>query len=539
MKIFGKIIDIINREIYRGYIEIEKERIKDIRRKENKEERYILPGLIDSHIHIESSMMVPSAFAEIAVRHGTVAVVSDPHEIANVMGMQGIEFMIRNGNSVPLKFYFGAPSCVPATPFENNGAKLGVEEIRRLLERNDIKYLSEMMNYPGVINNVEEVVKKLEIAKQLGKPVDGHAPGLRGKELKKYIEAGISTDHECVDINEAREKLKMGMKVQIREGSAARSIDRFHYLINENPENLMLCSDDLHPEMLYRGHINILVKKLIKLGYDIFDILRIVSLNPVKHYNLETGVLRRGDRADFIIIDSPGNFNIKESWIDGVKVYDGTRVLFDLPEVKPVNKFNSSYIVTDQLMVKRGGDKIKVIEAADEELITGSYIWDIKDKREKVIAYPVEDILKIVVKDRYGDSPPATAFVKGFGIKHGAFASSVSHDSHNIIAVGADDKSICNAVNSIIDTKGGLAVCNENKCSSLPLSVAGIMSDVPCGTIASQYEELSEIVKDMGCKLKSPFMTLSFMALLVIPELKISDMGLFDGNKFELTELFV
>jgi len=539
MKIYGNIIDVFNRRIFSGYILIEGNRIGDIVEEENYAERYIVPGLIDSHIHIESSMLVPFRFAEVAVRHGTVAVVSDPHEIANVMGIEGVEFMIEDGRRTPLKFYFGAPSCVPATGFERNGGKIGTGEIIDLLERKEIKYLSEMMNFPGVINNDVEVLEKIKAAKKAGKPVDGHAPGLVGDDLDKYIKAGISTDHECISLEEAREKIKKGMKIQIREGSAARNFEKLHCLISESPGSLMLCSDDLHPEMLEKGHINLLVKRLLALGYDIFDILNIAVVNPVRHYNLDIGMVRKGDQADFIIVDNPDDFNILETWIDGERVYDGKNVSFAAVTAKPLNNFHSGLLKPCDIRVEKRQGRIRVIDVNDGDLVTGCYKWSPARGGEYLNSATDEDVLKIIVKDRYNDSPPAVAFVRGFGLRRGAFASSVAHDSHNIIAVGADDESICRAVNRIVEMKGGLACCNGEKCGELQLEVAGIMSDVPCGTIAAKYTQLSNIVSDMGCELKSPFMTLSFMALLVIPELKISDKGLFDGKKFEFVNLYI
>lgn len=539
MKIYGNIIDIFKKEIYKGYIEIEGENIIDIVKEENSEEEYIVAGLIDSHIHIESSMLIPSRFAEQAVKHGTVAVVSDPHEIANVMGVRGVEFMIENGRDVPMKFYFGAPSCVPATEFENSGAKIGIEELKVLLEKEEIKYFSEMMNFPGVVNGDKVVMEKIKIAKQKNKPVDGHAPGLRGEKLDKYIKAGISTDHESLSLEEAREKLEKGMKIQIREGSAARSLDNMHYLIAESSENLMLCSDDLHPEMLEKGHINLLVKSLLALGYDIFDILKVVIINPVEHYNLDVGMLRKGDKADFIVINNPVEFKILETWIEGKRVYDGKKLNFESPPLKKVNNFKSGIIKHGDIEVRSKKGRVRVIEAYDGELVTGTYEWPVSTEGEMLVGNVEEDILKIVVKDRYNDSEPAVAFVKGFGLKRGAFASSVAHDSHNIIAVGADDTSICNAVNRIVEMQGGLVVCNGDKCSEIPLEIGGIMSDVPCGTMSKKYKKMTDIVQDMGCKLKSPFMTLSFMALLVIPELKLSDKGLFDVNRFEFVGLYM
>ena len=539
MKIYGKIIDVYKRNIFSGFVEVKGATICNIVTEENSEERYILPGLIDSHIHIESSMMVPTRFAEAAVRHGTVAVISDPHEIANVMGIEGVEYMIENSRKVPLKFYFGAPSCVPATSFENSGGVIGTKEIRALLERREIRFLSEMMNFPGVINNDAEVMAKITIAKEVGKPVDGHAPGLRGETLDKYIMAGISTDHECISMEEAREKISKGMKIQIREGSAARGLEKFHQLIAETPGMLMLCSDDLHPEMLLKGHINCLVKRLLEKGYDIFDILTIATINPVKHYNLDTGMLRKGDRADFIIIDNPADFNIMETWIDGVRIYDGKNISFKPGAARALNNFHSGQIIPADIQVEKKSGKIRVIDAVDGDLLTGIYEWSAGLGGEYVQSDTEEDVLKIVVKDRYNDLPPAVAFARGFGLKEGAFASSVAHDCHNIIAVGVDDESICRAINKIVEIKGGLAACRDGECEQLQLEVAGIMSDVPCGTMAAKYQQLSDMVSYMGCELQSPFMTLSFMALLVIPELKISDKGLFDGNKFEFVDLYI
>jgi len=539
MKICGNIIDIYERKIYKGCIEIDKDIISDLYGEDNEEERYIVAGLIDSHIHIESSMLVPSRFAEAAVKHGTVAVVSDPHEIANVMGKEGVEFMINNGKEVPLKFYFGAPSCVPATSFEESGGTIGIKEIRELMLREEVKYLSEMMNFPGVINHQKEVMEKLEIAKEVNKPVDGHAPGLIGEKLKRYIEAGISTDHESISLDEAREKIERGMKIQIREGSAARSLHKMHYLLAEKPDRLMICSDDLHPEMLEKGHINLLVKRLLGYGYDIFDILKIVITNPVEHYGLDTGMLRKGDKADFIIIDNPDEFNVLETWINGKKVYDGKNILFESPVVSPLNNFNSTPVKPGDINLSQKAGKVRVIDAVDGELVTGVYEWEIKERKGSLRPDTDKDILKIVVKDRYKDSKPSVAFVKGFGLKKGAFASSIAHDSHNIIAVGADDRSICRAINRVIEMTGGLVVCDQDKCSDIPLEIGGIMADVPCGTMAERYDKLTNIVQHMGCQLKSPFMTLSFMALLVIPELKLGDRGLFDVNKFEFVDLYI
>jgi adenine deaminase len=483
-------------------------------------------------------MVTPGSFALAAVSRGTVAVVSDPHEIANVLGAEGVRYMIRDSKKVPMKFYFGAPSCVPATSFETSGATIGPDEIRELLEKDDLKYLSEMMNYPGVIYNDPEVNKKIEIARKLKRPIDGHAPGLSGELLKKYISAGITTDHECTTIKEAREKIALGMKVLIREGSAAKNMNELKDLIRTNPDMVMLCSDDLHPEMLARGHVNRLAARLISEGYDLFDVIRSYTLNPVKHYKLDVGLLKPGDPADFIIVNDLHKMDIRETWINGEKVYENDKVLFDYPGAEPVNKFNCSVINPGDIRVPKDGRTMRVIEAFDGALITKES--RVKPDNNEVINSNVEiDILKIIVKDRYNDSPPVAAFIKGFGLRSGAFASSVAHDSHNIICIGTNDGDIADAVNEVIRMKGGLAVANRGTINSLQLPVAGIMSGQPVDKVAAAYQDLSDKVKANGCKMSAAFMTLSFMTLLVIPELKLSDKGLFDGNKFRLVPLFV
>lgn len=537
MLISGNFIDIFNREIFPARVFVRNGFIEKIERIVGCFSSYILPGFIDSHVHIESSMLVPSEFARAAVCHGTVAVVSDPHEIANVMGLRGIDFMIDNASMVPMKFFFGAPSCVPATDFESSGAKIGSKEIAALLDRDDIYYLAELMNYPGVIAADKDVLEKISIARSKGKPVDGHAPGLRGEELVRYAGAGITSDHEAFTLEEAVEKINAGMKILIRDGSAARNLDALAPLFDISPEKLMLCSDDIHPEMLFNGHINRLVAELIRRGYDMFDVLRSASINAVNHYGLSVGMLREGDRADFIVVDSIENFNVLETWLDGRKIYSEGMVHFDTVPAGRPNTFNSSEIFRDDIYVKNQPGQIRVIDITDGELYTKSFT-----ERWSEDAYvkpdPEKDILKIVVKDRYNDRPASVAFIRGFGLKEGAIAGSVAHDSHNIIAVGSDDDSIVKAVNAIIHERGGLSVSCSDGTEIIPLPIAGIMSDVPCGTIAEKYLKLSERVKKMGSHLKAPFMTLSFMSLLVIPELKLSDAGLFDGINFRFTELF-
>ena len=538
MKVSGQLVDIHSRDIYPAVVSILDGKIMGVEKLESAPAIYILPGLIDSHIHIESSMITPGAFAMAAVKHGTCAVVSDPHEIANVLGIIGVEFMISDASQVPLRFFFGAPSCVPATKFETNGADLNHEEVKNLLERKEINFLSEMMNYPGVIYNDEEVHNKLNAARELGKPVDGHAPGLRGDMLKKYVAAGISTDHECSSLDEALEKISLGMKILIREGSAARNLDALKDLFNTHPEMVMLCSDDLHPEMLRERHINKLIARLISEEYNLFDVIRSATINPSDHYNLNAGLLRSGDRADFILVDSLKKMNVLETWIDGKKVFANGKVLFTYREGKPVNHFNCRPVKERDIMVSNQHGDIRIIVASEGELLT-SEIRSSAGESGFVVPDLKNDILKIVVKDRYNDSPPATGFIKGFGLKKGAFASSIAHDSHNIISIGTNDEDIVKSINEIVRLKGGLAVSSENSIESIKLDIAGIMSTRSCEAIASDYENLNKLVKSMGCTMKAPFMILSFMALLVIPDLKIGDRGLFDVKKFEMVPLFV
>lgn len=536
MKIKGNIVDIFKKEINSADIIIDGSKIMDIRRA-NGGENYILPGLIDAHIHIESSMCTPGAFAAEAVSRGTTAVVSDPHEIANVLGIEGVKFMIEDSRKVPLKFFFGAPSCVPATNFETSGASIGPDETNQLLRMPEIKYLAEMMNFPGVIYGENQVLAKIELAKKHGKPADGHAPGLTGENLKKYVRAGISTDHECISIQEAREKLELGMKILIREGSAARNLDSLKDLLRTNSDMVMLCSDDLHPEMLLQRHIDKLIARLVREGFNLFDIIRSCTLNPAKHYGLEAGLLRPGDPADLVIVDNPREMNVIETWINGKKVYDRGKVLFNYSGTIPANNFNCSEISAESIKIKPSGKYMRIIEAFEGQLVTGEKIKTISSNKKFVDADPSEDILKIVVKDRYKDSPPAVGFIKGFGLKEGAMASSVAHDSHNIICVGVNDNDIIPAINEIIRGKGGLALATNGRVDYLPLPVAGIMSDKPVREIAEIYQKLTLLAGEKGCRLQAPFMTLSFMALLVIPELKIGDKGLFDGRKFRFVPL--
>ena len=538
-KISGNIVDLVGDKVFKGTVHIENGHIKSIVKDESlSETQFILPGLIDSHIHIESSMLVPSEFARVAVTHGTVATISDPHEIANVLGIDGIKYMIENGKSVPFKFYFGASACVPATPFETAGGKIGLEELEELLSMDEIKYLSEMMNFPGVINRDDFEMKKIEIAKKYGKPADGHAPGVKGETAKKYIEAGISTDHECFTMEEALEKIKYGMKIQIREGSAAKNFEALVALLEDHADKVLFCSDDKHPDDLVEGHINQMYKRAIAKGHQPFKVLKSIVLNPINHYKLDVGLLQPGDAADFIVVDTLEDFNVKQTFINGMEVFNGKNSLIEKVVASTPNVFNAKKLDTSQIEVPYKKGKLKVIEAFDGELITALKEIEPKVENGKVVSDLKNDGLKIVVVNRYFDAEPAVAFINGFGFKEGAIASSVAHDSHNIVAVGTTDKDITNAINLVVREKGGVAAVSSNGEKVLPLPVAGLMSNNDAWEVAAKYHEIDKMAHQMGSKLRAPFMTMSFMALLVIPNLKLSDKGLFDGTVFSFTSLF-
>jgi adenine deaminase len=542
--IVGRVVDIVNRRIFSAKLVFDGSGISSIMEVDTPEPGYfILPGFIDAHVHIESSMLVPAAFARLAVVHGTVGTVSDPHEIANVCGLKGVEFMIENGRTVPFKFNFGAPSCVPATAFETAGAMLDAKDVEALLKRDEIKYLSEMMNFPGVLNNEAEVMKKIKAAHLLNKPVDGHAPGLRGEKVKQYIHAGISTDHECFTIEEALEKLKHGMKIIIREGSAAKNFDALVDLLHEYPDKIMFCSDDKHPDSLALGHINQLCARAVAKQIDVFNILQAACINPVHHYKLDIGLLRTGDPADFIVVKDLESFEVLQTYINGQLVAEnGISLIKALAKEKipPVNHFNcTKKIIADFEIPWKGEETIPVIEALDAQLITNKLIRKPKVLNQKIVSDPTNDILKIVVVNRYNSAPVAKAFIKNIGLKQGAIASSVAHDSHNIVAVGVDDESICRAVHLIIEKKGGISCVNSPSLGGgkgeviLSLPIAGLMSNEDGYKVAEDYTAINAMAKSLGSSLSAPFMTLSFMALLVIPQLKLSDKGLFDGNTFE------
>lgn len=538
----AQFVDLVLEEIYPVELTVKDGKIRDIKKVSVKEALalpFLTPGFVDAHVHIESSMLVPSEFARLAVVHGTVGTVSDPHEIANVCGLAGVEFMIENGKTVPFKFNFGAPSCVPATVFETAGAVLNADEVAALLSRKEIKYLSEMMNFPGVLNQEPEVMKKLASAKKYQKPVDGHAPGLRGESAKKYIEAGISTDHECFKAEEALEKLGFGMKILIREGSAAKNFDALVGLMHEHADKMMFCSDDKHPDSLVSGHINQLCARAVAAGVNKFKVLKTACINPVLHYGLDIGQLKIGDPADFILLKDLEKFEVFQTYIDGKLVAENGESKIEKQHVPAINNFNCLKTVPKDFAFPAenpSAEKLKLsaIEALDGQLITQKLEVELPVKNGFVEADIQNDVLKICVVNRYHEAPIAKAFIKNFGLKTGAIASSVAHDSHNIVAVGVDDESICKAVNLIIEAQGGISCVGNDAEKLLPLPIAGLMSAANGYEVAKAYTEIDRMAKKLGSTLSAPFMTLSFMALLVIPHLKLSDLGLFDGDEFKL-----
>lgn len=536
----GQIVDLIAKEIYPGTLYVKEGIIQSIERTATPQsDQYLLPGFIDAHVHIESSMLIPSEFARLASVHGTVATVSDPHEIANILGLSGIRYMIENGAKVPFHFYFGASSCVPATQFETSGANLSASEIEELFKVDRLKYLSEMMNYPGVLNKDSMVMEKLAVAKKWKVPIDGHAPGLLNEEAARYISAGISTDHECFTFEEAKHKADLGMHILIREGSAAKNYEALHPLIGIYPHLVMFCSDDKHPNDLVKGHINELVKRSLSKGYDLMDVLRAASLNPIRHYNLEVGLLQPGDSADFIIVDNLSDLKILETFVKGTCIASHSKTHIASIQAETPNHFQATYKNKDEFAVPASRDPspIRVIQALEGQLVTQQLIMKPKIENGLYVADLERDLLKLAVVNRYKNCPPAVAFISNFGLKKGAIASCVAHDSHNMIVVGCSDEEIAEAVNLLISQKGGIAVVNGNQKFGLPLPVGGIMSNQDGYRIANQYADLDSKAKALGTELKAPFMTLSFMALLVIPSIKLSDLGLFDGTKFEFISL--
>lgn len=537
--ISGNLVDLVREEVFPGTVDVVNGRIQALRRDEANYSTYLLPGFVDAHVHVESSLLVPSEFARLAVVHGTVATVSDPHEIANVLGREGVEYMIANGREVPFNFFFGAPSCVPATPFETAGAELTSAEIDALLQRDDILYLSEMMNFPGVLNDDPEVLRKLELARKYGKPVDGHAPGVRGEDAKKYAAAGISTDHECFSVGEALDKLNAGMMIAIREGSAARNFDDLVELLGEHADRCMFCTDDKHVDSLLVSHIDDLARRAIRAGHDPIKVLRCACVNPVKHYKLPVGLLQEGAPADFIEVNDLRELRVLKTFVKGRRVAEEGKSLIPRVSASVVNQFEAGRVTAEDFQVRAEKGQLNVIEAVDHQLVTKRLRVEPAVSGEWAVADPSRDLLKLTVINRYREAPPAVAFAMSFGLKRGAIASSVAHDSHNIIAVGATDEALAEAVNLVVENRGGLSVVDgAGGGDVLPLPVAGLMSPEDAYVTGEHYMRLEKLAKECGSTLSAPYMTLSFMALLVIPALKLSDQGLFDGESFAFTPLF-
>lgn len=542
--VLGNLVDLKNRIIFPAKVTVKEGMIYMIERTDEPVKGFIMPGFIDAHIHIESSMLVPTEFSKIATTFGTVATVSDPHEIANVCGLDGVEYMLNNAALAPLKFNFGAPSCVPATNFETSGAVIDAEDIELLLDREDIKYLTEMMNYPGVIYDDPLVMEKIALAQKAGKPIDGHAPGLFGDDMKKYVNAGISTDHECFTLEEALGKINAGMKILIREGSAAKNFDALVDLFSNHAASLMFCSDDKHPDELIKGHINELVIRALNHGANLFDVLCAACVNPVEHYSLDVGLLEIADPADFIIVEDLSTFNVNATYIDGKLVAENGKYLIEDVPIKPINHFECLKVTPEELIINSNGVEqgkvmVKVIEAIDGQLITNLITTELNIEGNKIVQDITNDILKIVVYNRYKISKPAVGFIKNFGLNSGAIGSTVAHDSHNIVVIGTSDEDIAKAINTLIDLRGGIVAIDGAEITTMSLPIAGLMTAVDGVTASNQYQAVDKVAKKLGSKLSAPFMTLSFMALPVIPNLKMTDLGLFDVQAFNHTNLFI
>lgn len=539
-KICGNIYDHQSGEFRKGYLTFSDKIISIFFDESVVGDKFILPGFVDSHVHIESSMLSPVNYANEALRHGVVAAIADPHEIANVCGVSGINFMVKSASLSPMMIFFGAPSCVPATSYESSGSIITAKDIVELFENNTCWHLSEMMNFPGVITHDKEVLDKIQVALDFNRIIDGHAPMLLGDSLKEYISFGISTDHECTSIEEAKEKISLGMKILLRRSSASNDFLALIDLISTNQDDVMLCTDDCHPDDLQKGYIDAMVKVALKRDFTFKNIVKAACLNAIDHYKIPVGTLQIGSFADFIIVDNLTNFNVINTFIKGQCVFDGNSIVSSNFELLPINNFFSNKLSIEELVVKNEKHaSMNVIEIIPNSLLTKSLIYSLNDIQQEICPDVDNDILKVVVLNRYTKAKPAIGFIKGFGIKQGALGSTVAHDSHNIIVVGADDFSIFSVINDLQQAQGGLAYFNGNTMNLLPLPIGGLMSNEPCNIVSAHYKSLTEEVKSVGCTLKSPFMTLAFMSLLVIPKLKISDRGLFNVETFSFTELLV
>jgi len=548
----GHIVDVIGRRIFDGEVTVEDKVVKNIRACEVPADckDYIMPGFIDSHVHIESSMMLPSEFARLAVEQGTIGIVTDPHEIANVLGEEGIDFMVRSSHQIKFNFCFGAPSCVPScgTDIETSGRMLDSKAIERLMARPDVGYLAEMMNYPGVLNGDPEVLAKIAAAHRNGKPVDGHAPGLAGEDRMHYAQAGISTDHECATLQEGRDCIKAGMKVIIREGSAARDYKNLIPLVAESPEMVMFCTDDCHPSELINGHINNIVRRALEDGYDLWNVLQAACVNPQRHYGLNWGLLQEGDPANFIVVsDINCLMRVMRTFIDGREVYNCNSYLSAIQsqnksltnQMSILDNYPNNFVAepitkADIALELKPGDTAHIIKAENGSLLTVHEQVEVSGNPIVDARYPWNEVQKIVVYNRYTPgAKPHVGLIRGFGLKEGAMAATVAHDCHNIVAVGTSDEYLEKAINRIIEMKGGQVAIHRTDMADIALPIAGLISPLGGHEVAYKSRVLRETIAAAGCLMAAPFITMAFMCLPVIPELKITDKGLFDSQTWK------
>lgn len=532
----GNIVDVLTGEIFPGRIGHEGGVITSVERTPGPFRSFLVPGFIDCHVHIDSSLLCPSRFAEAAVPHGTTAVVTDPHEIANVLGVPGIAWMREDAACAPFRVFFTAPSCVPATPFETSGATLGPAEVEKLLAEDDVVALGEVMNYHGAIARDPDVMAKIRAARVSGKPIDGHGPLLAGNALREYLSLGISTDHECTGAAEAFEKHDLGMRILVRDGSAAKNLAALAPFARMH--EFLLVTDDILASDLLAGHLDTRLATAVSLGVEPLHALRAATIRPAEHYRLPLGAMAKGRKADAVRVADLSSFAVEEVYIGGTLVAAGGAAAFAPRPVPMPGAIRIAPKGADDFALPASGRsaKVRVIRVIPDEIVTGSETADLRVEHGRVVPDAGRDVLLISVVNRYREAPVASGFVSGFGLKTGAIASSVAHDSHNIIAVGTNPGDMAAAVGAIVRESGGLAACGGGSATVLPLPLAGLMSGDPPRDVHERLERLHAAACGMGCVLPRPFMTLSFLSLLVIPRLKIGDRGLFDADAFRFVE---
>jgi adenine deaminase len=545
----GRLVNVFSGEIKAVNIAIHGDRIigfgdYDSKTTVDLKGKFVCPGFIDGHLHLESSMLAIPEFAKNVVPFGTTTVVADPHEIANVLGITGIKYVLDTSENLPVTVFIMFPSCVPATPFESSGAELGPRDMEPFVNHARVLGLAEMMNYPGVLFNDPSVLAKITVFKN--KVLDGHSPGLVGKDLAAYVSAGIGSDHECTGLEEAREKLGMGMRIMIREGSAAKNLDALLPLVNEhNSRNCFFVTDDLEPaDILEKGHLNSLIAKAIKKGLDPVTAIQMATINTARYFRLrDRGAIAPGYVADLVTLDDLSEVKVSSVYKNGVLTAQAGKVLVSRSEQISPNlpkTFNVNWDKIPGLQVKAEGSKINVIGVIPGQIVTKRLVESASIQDGYAVADPDRDILKIAVIERHhATGNYAVGFIKGFGLKRGAIVSTVAHDSHNIIVVGTNDADMMIAAKSIADLGGGMAVVENGKVTAkLPLPIAGLMSPAPINQVKDDLEGIVAAALSLGCTLENPFATLSFMALTPIPELKITDQGLFDSANFKFAKLF-